>query len=111
MYREARTVGEFFDLHPGNEAHARADFTDDLKKQLCSTPGLGPRDFKKAELDHAVGRARAVLAATARGQAPGALAAAVGAVTAAPTRQTPTESELLSSFAAHEELEEEPVQK
>ena len=38
-----------------------------------------------------------------------ALATVVGAVTAAPSRQTPTESELLSLFAAHEELEEEPA--
>ena len=93
LYRGARTVGKFLDLHTGSEARAKT--TSDLKKQLCNTPGLGPRHFKKVELDRA-GRARAILAAMARGQAPGcdtgALAAAVGAVTAAPTRQTPTES-------------------
>ena len=65
-------MGEFFDLYTGSEARAKADLANDLKKQLRSTPGLGPRDFKKVELDHA-GRARAVLAAAARGQAPGAL--------------------------------------
>ena len=101
-------MGEFFDLHPGNEAQAGVDLTNDLKKQLCSAPGLGPRDFKEVELDRA-GRARAVLAAAARGQVPGALAAAVCAVTAAPARQTPAVSELLSLFAAHGELEEEPA--
>ena len=35
----------------------------------------------------------------------------MGAATAAPPRQTPTESELLSFFAAHEELEEELAQE
>ena len=39
------------------------------------------------------------------------LAAAVGAVTVAPARQAPSESELLSPFAAHEEPEEEPAQE
>ena len=102
-------MGEFFDLHPGNGARARADLTNDLKKQPCSTPGLGPRDFKKVKLDHA-GRASAVLAATARGRASDALAAAVGAVAAAMTRQTPTETELLGLFAAHGEIEETPAQ-
>ena len=67
LYRRARTIGEFFGPYPGNEARARADLTNDLKKQLGSTPGLGPRDSKRVELEHA-GRARAVLAASARGQ-------------------------------------------
>ena len=96
-------MGEFFDLHPGPERLAKAGLINDLKKQLCETPFLGPCDFRKVELGYA-GRARAVLAAAALGRAPGALAAAVGAVTAAAVRHTPTESELLSFFAAHEEL-------
>jgi len=103
-------VGEFFDLHTESEARAKAELADDLNKQLCSTLGLGPRDFKKVELDHA-GRARKVLAAAARGQTPGSLAAAVGAVNAALTRQTPAESELPSLFAAHGKLEEAPAQE
>ena len=78
----------------------KAGLTNNLKKQLCETPCLGPRDLRKVELDHA-GRARAVLAAAARGRAPGVLAAAVGAVTPATARHTPTESELQSSFAVH----------
>ena len=71
---------------------------------------MGPRDFKKVELDHA-GRARAVLAAAAQWRTPGALAAAVGAVTAAAAIHTPTEAELLSLFAEHEELEEQLAQE
>ena len=109
-FRGARAVGEFFDLHPGPEACAKADLTNDLKKQQCETPFLGPQDFKKAELDHA-GRVRTVLAVAAQGRAPDALAAAVGAVTAAAARHTPTETELLSLLAAYEELEEEPAQE
>ena len=108
--RGVRAVGEFFDLHPGPEARAKADLPNDLKKQLCETPFLGPFDFKRVELDHA-GRARAVLAAAARGRTAGALAAAVGAVTSAAARHTPTETELLSLFAAYEELEEERAQE
>ena len=106
-YRGARTAVNCFDLHPGPERLAKADLTNDLKKQLCETPCLRPRDFRKVELDHA-GRAREVLA---RGRVLDVLAAAVGAVTAATARHTPTETELLSIFAAHEELEGEPAQE
>ena len=91
-------MGEIFDLHTESEARAKAELADDLNKQLCSTLGLGTR-------------ARKVLAAAARGQTPVSLAAAVGAVNPAPTRQTPTESELPSLFAAHETLEEAPAQE
>ena len=110
LYRKARTVGEFFDLNSGPEVRAKADLTSDLKKRLCETSCMVPCDFKKVELDHA-GRARAVLAAAARGRTPDALAAAVGAVTAAAARHTPAETELLSLFAAYEELEEDPAQE
>ena len=103
-------MGEFIDLHPGPEARAKANLTNDLKKQQCEASCLGPRDLKKVELDHA-GRARAVLAAAARGRTPDALAAAVGAVTAAAARHTPAKIELLSLFAAYEELEGEPAQE
>ena len=96
-------MGKFFDLHPGPEPRAKVDLTKDLKKKSCERPCLGPRDFKKVELDHA-GRARAVLAAAVQGRAPGALAAAVA-------RHTPTETELPSLFAAYGELEEEPAQE
>ena len=94
MYRHASTVGELFDLHPKLQRNARADLINILKKGLCSTPGLDLRDFKRAELDGAE-RARYVLAAAARGQMPGNLAAAVSAVTSASGRQTPPESDLL----------------
>ena len=110
LHRHARAVGEFFDPHPGTQRLARTDLANDLQKKRCSTPGLGPRDFKRTELDNAE-RAHSVLAAAARGQMPGTLAAAVGAVTAAPARQRPPESDLLSLFAAHEELEGELVQE
>ena len=74
-YRGARKVGEFFDLQPGPEGRAKAALTNDLKRQLCETkPLLRPCDFKRVELNHAE-RARAVLAAAARGRTPGALAA------------------------------------
>ena len=56
-------------------------------------------------------RVRALLAAAVRGRTPDALAAVVGAVTTAAARHTPTETELLSLFAAYEELEEEPAQE
>ena len=103
-------MGEFFDLHPGPEGLAEADLTSNLKRQLCETePLLRPCDFKRVKPDHA-GRARAVLAAAARGRAPGTLAAAVGAVTAAEARHVPTETELLGRFAAFGALEGEPTQ-
>ena len=67
-------MGEFFDRHPGPERLARADLTNELKKQLCETdPLLWPCDFLRVELDHA-GRARAFLAAAVQGRAPDALA-------------------------------------
>ena len=107
----AGTVGEFFDRHPEPEPLARADLTNDLKMQLCkSDPLLRPCDFKRVELDHA-GRARAVLAAAARGRAPDALAAAVGAVTAAGVEHVPSEAKLLGSFASFEAHEREPAQE
>ena len=110
-YRSARAFSEFFYLHPGPEGRAKADLTNDQKRQLCETePLLGPCDFEKAELNHAE-RARAVLEAAARGRTPGALAAVVGAVTAAAARQTPTGTELLGLFAAYGELEGEPAQE
>ena len=42
-------MDEIFDLHTGTEARAEVNPVNDLKNQLCSTPGLGPRDFKKVE--------------------------------------------------------------
>ena len=54
LYRGAGTVGEFFDRHPGLEREARADLTNNLKKELCETdPPLRPCDFRRVELDHA----------------------------------------------------------
>ena len=103
LYRHARTVGGFFDLHPVTQRLTRSDLTNDLPKELCSTPSLGLRDFTRVELVNAE-RARSVLAAAARGQIPATLAAAVGAVTAAPARQAPSESGLCNFFAAHEEF-------
>ena len=111
LYCDAGTVGEFFDRHPGPEVLARADLTNDLKRQLCKTePHLRLCNFKRAELDHAE-RARAVLAAAARGRAPDALAAAVGAVIAAGEKHFPNEAELLGRFAAFEAPEGEPSQE
>ena len=42
-------MDEIFDLHTGTEARAEVNPVNDLKNQLCSTPGLGPRDFKEVE--------------------------------------------------------------
>ena len=110
LHHGVGAVGEFFDRHPGPEVLARADLTHDLKRKLCETePLLGPCDFKRAELDHA-GRARAVLAATVRGRAPDALAAAVAAVAAAGEGHVPNEDELLGRFAGFEALEGESAQ-
>ena len=98
-------MGEFFDWNPGPKRLARADLTFDLKKQLCATdPPLGPCDFQRVELDHA-GRARAVLAVAGRGRFLDALAAAVGAVTAARAGHVPSDAELLSSLIGIEAFE------
>ena len=60
LYRKARTVGEYFDLHPGDTAQTRQRFgndsnsrldtkrasTDlayDLSKGICSIPGYHPK--------------------------------------------------------------------
>ena len=62
------------------------------------------------ELDPA-GRARAVLAAAARGRAPDARAAAVGAVSAAGAGHELSDAELLGSLVGHEAIEGEPAQE
>ena len=104
-------MGEFFDRHPGPERMARADLTNDLKKLLCETdPLLRPCDFHRAELDHA-GRARAVLAAAARGRALDEWAAAVGAGGPAGPGCEPSDAELLGSLIGYEALEGEPAQE
>ena len=94
---------------PRTSTESQGGLTNDLRKGLCSTPGIGPLDFRRVELDGAE-RARSVLATAEREQVPSALAAAVSAMTAEP-RQTPPESGLLSLFAAHGELEGESAQE
>ena len=55
----AGAVGEFFDRHPGPGRLARADLTNDLKKQLCEAdPPLGPCDFQRRSSTSQYGRAR-----------------------------------------------------
>ena len=104
-------MDEFFDRHPGPERVARADFTNDLKKQLYETdPPLRPCDFQGVELDH-TGRARAVLAAAARGRPPDARAAAVSAVGPAGPRHELSDAELLGRLVGYEEIEGEPAQE
>ena len=62
-YRSARSVGEFFGLHPGPTTTALKDLALDLFKGLCSTPGfVAPRLLKSAWLDSA-GVAHAAIAA------------------------------------------------
>ena len=61
-YRSARSVGEFFDLHPGAATIARRDLAWDLRKALCSVPGfVAPRFLRSAGLDPA-GAAHGVVA-------------------------------------------------
>ena len=62
------------------------------------------------ELDHA-GRARAVLEVAGRGRFLDALAAAVGAVTAAGAGHVPGDAYLLSSLIGIEAFEGEPAQQ
>ena len=111
LYCGAGTVGEFFDRHPGPERIARADLTNDLKKQLFETdPPLRSCNFRRMELDHAE-RARAVLAAAARGQAADARAATVSVVGPAGPGHELSDTELLGRLVAYEAIEKEPVQE
>ena len=41
-YCTARTVGEFFELHPGPSRAARADLARDFRRGLCHVPGYSP---------------------------------------------------------------------
>ena len=109
MYRHAPTVGDFLDPHPGSQRKAKAGLTNDLKKELCSSPSLGPHDIKRAELDDAE-RTRPVPAAATSGSMPGALATAVCTATAVPAGQTQFESDLLSLFTTNEEPRGGPAQ-
>ena len=93
-YRSARTVGEFFDLHPGTEGEANADLANDLKKGLCATdPPLGRGDFDSVAIDQA-GRACAGLAAVARGRATGWQGTAPGAAGSVASRNGPGDPEM-----------------
>ena len=41
-YRSVRSVGEFFDPHPGPPGAASRDLGWNLGRRLCSTPGFAP---------------------------------------------------------------------
>ena len=93
-YCSARTVGEFFDLHPGTEREAEADLTNDLRKGLCATdPPLGPYDFDSVAADQ-TGRACAGPAAAIRGRAPGGRGAAAGVAGSVAPGNGPSDAEM-----------------
>ena len=60
-YRNARSVCEFFGLHPGTARAAGIDLAWDLSEGLCSTPGFAtPRSLRSVRLGP-VGKAHAAM--------------------------------------------------
>ena len=63
MCRNARSVGEFFDSHPGSPATARKDLAWDLARGLCDIPGFVARSNLKDVRLGPAGPARAAAGA------------------------------------------------
>ena len=115
-YRNARSVGEFFDLHPGSTTAARKDLAWDLNKGLCSAPGfVAQGNLRVARLDPAgtahaaTSVAYAVMAAASSAGPWASLPAAVRAVEAA--AGSAAERALLARFAEYERVEADAHQE
>ena len=115
-YRTARSVGEFFDLHPETTAAARKDLVWDLNRGLCGVPGLVAQgNLRAARLDPAgtahaaTSVAYAVMAAASSVDPWAPLPAAVCAVEAAAGNAT--ERALLARFVEYERAEADAHQE
>ena len=105
----ARSVGEYFDLHPGTPGTLRRDLGNKLWKKHYSTPRFTPRFLKTAGLGP-VGVAHALLTAASSIVGPWTpLPAADSAVEAA--AGDATESALLTRFAEYERTEADTHQE
>ena len=101
-YRSARSVGDFFDLHPRKVGAARRYLGYDPRKQHCSTLWFTPRFLRTAGLDPA-GVAHAVMAAASPVDPWAPLPAAVCAVES--VASDAAGRALLARFAEYERIE------
>ena len=106
-YRHARSVGEFFNLHPGPPGVARDRLGWNLAKHLRSTPGFAPPERLKSARLEEIGVVYAAMAAASAKEPWEPSSTTVYAVTAAAPRGGESEGALLTQFTEYGRLEED----